>query len=121
MVGDVHKFTCDHCGMIHLGPPNDGRCVTCGCQKLTDHGIPSEEETFQSPRICMECQKVMAKIKAIVTLGGVAYRCVSCRATGAFMPDHPQAQKLKGMFPDRSQFDLDAIDCPECQKKRNEP
>jgi hypothetical protein len=74
MVGDSHKITCDHCEMVHLGMPTNHVCASCGCKKLTDSGVPKEDESFQCDRPCRGCQEKLAKIKAVVTLGGSGER-----------------------------------------------
>ncbi len=118
MVGETHKITCDHCGMVHLGLPASKVCASCGCKKLTNHGVSKEDDTFQFNHPCRPCQEKMAKIKALVTLGGVAYHCTSCGSFGASPAGTPLTTKLKGMFEGRTSFEVDHTDCPECQKKK---
>ena len=121
MIGDTHKFTCDHCSMIHLGAPDSGACVSCGCKKLTDHGIPPETESFQCNQPCQDCQEKMRKIAAVKVLGGVGYHCVTCGTYGGSAPGAPLTLALQDMFPEKNQFEIDQKDCPECRKRATAP
>ena len=116
MVGDTHKFVCAGCSFIHLGKPDDGKCVKCGCSILKDHGVPEAEDSFPLPKPCPKCLKKLKDIEAIVHLGGAAYRCVSCGAMGAFAKDDDKAKVLRGQDPAKTTFEIDSSQCPQCGK-----
>lgn len=118
MVGDTHKFICAGCGFMHLGKPDDGRCVKCQCSILRDEGVPGEDEGFPHNAPCPACSKRLADIKAIVQLGGISFRCVSCGGLGAFAKDDPRTIEFKKQQPEKNSCEIDRSTCPQCQHEQ---
>lgn len=117
MMGETHKFVCIYCQMIHLGEPKGGACVKCGCNKLDDKGVPGPEEKFACAKPCEACRERLAKVQAVVTLGGLAFRCQTCGTIGAFDKNNPLVPAFREQFPNAGDhWDLDQQNCPECKK-----
>lgn len=116
LVGDVHEFVCGHCQMSHLGSPPNG-CVSCGCRSLTDSGVPQEGRSFPAAAPCRKCVENLRRIQAVVVLGGVGWRCVTCGSLGAAEKGSVLADSLRKKFPDKKDMcEIDGTECPECKK-----
>ena len=116
MIGDTHKFVCSGCGFVHLGMPDEKRCVKCGCSILQDKGVPGEDESFPLPKPCSKCAEKLLRIEATVQLGGAAYKCVSCGAIGAFVAGDPRASTLFEEKGASGVYEIDKSICPQCNE-----
>lgn len=122
MVGEVHKFICIHCQMLHLGQPDDEKCVRCGCNVLEDKGVPPEDEKFAAPDPCAPCRTNLTRIGAVVALGGLAWRCKDCGAHGAFDHNNPVVPEFRARFTEpNAMWELDQPNCPSCRNEKPNP
>ena len=121
MMGSTHKFTCIHCGMLHLGAPDSGCCVKCGCNRLRDEGESVEGEKFANWEPCDPCRDKIRKVEAVVELGGLRWRCEDCGSFGAFSNTNPVVDEFRKRFPDAPVWNLRSENCPDCQSRKKEP
>jgi hypothetical protein len=120
MMGGQHKYVCAGCGFMHLGLPDTNACVRCGCSILSDKGEPKEDESFPDTKPCSKCEKQVKTIDAMVLLGGIAFRCSSCGAIGAFDKDDSRATDFKSKNPDKRSCEINETTCPQCLKKNED-
>ncbi len=110
-------YTCPSCEARSIGYPNFGKCPKCSSIMTRDRQIEEWERLPGS--ICDECRQKQAAAEAVVKDGGVYWRCVDCKSSGALRKcDYSERVRLahgKGTrYEGPCGVELSKRDCPVC-------
>ena len=120
MMGRRDKvWKCLSCNLHHIGgKPETGKCH-CGADNFEDKG--SLPDNAQIP--CDLCDDCMAKEQACVEeveKGGVYWRCLDCKSTGAIKAEAATAKEVRKAHgipsPAPCGVEVTKDDCPVCSE-----
>jgi len=121
--GARHQYTCDSCGMVHLGRPASGHCenVNChantsGIRTLVDRGELDPSMRLPASQPCDACQAEIKTFNAEIKKGGIPIRCKDCGMEGVLKAEHKLAKKIRAEH-GLTGLEFSKADCPKCSLK----
>lgn len=115
-----HIMKCDRCGVRSIGGrPKGDVCPECE-QRTTWHrdGTVGEHDRLPASQLCEACKLELDNMRAIVTAGGIYWRCSDCGANGAISPEAGMSSAVRRQMgiepPDPCGVEFSRDDCPAC-------
>ena len=121
-----HVFTCDDCGIQHLGRRATIFKQTCNVKvdghrcngHLTHVRELGDNEKLPATEPCDSCKEELAEHAKIVADGGVYWRCGDCKAEGVVLAEAPFASYLREQYkkptPESFGVEFSKENCPRC-------